>query len=177
MSIKKNIFLTGERRVGKSTLLNKLLDGSSFSVAGFKTLPHFSGDERDGFYFQSMLNGEADLNCHFISRKTSQNAWLSVTETFENQGVENLKKSLKAKPDIILMDELGFLESQALNFQKHVKQCLDSTIPVLGVIKLFRTPFLDSIRERKDVNIIEVTPLNREKIYDFLVGYLQIKKG
>ena len=39
------------------------------------------------------------------------------------------------------MDELGFFESEALNFQKQVLKCLASPIPVLGVIKPLSTPF------------------------------------
>lgn len=165
-----NIFLTGERQAGKSTLLNRVLKEGAYSIAGFKTLPCYSDNERIGFYIENMLGGRVPPKLSFISRKISQDVWVPVVETFEKEGVEILKESLKVKPDIILMDELGFLENEALNFKKHVKYCLDSDILVIGVIKPLNTPFLDSIRSREDVKVIEVKPENREKVYEELLA-------
>jgi nucleoside-triphosphatase len=68
----------------------------------------------------------------------------------------------------IVMDELGFLETGAPRFQAAVMDCLDGDVPILGVIKPDRTPFLDRVRAHKAVHLIEVTLENRAALTDEL---------
>lgn len=65
----------------------------------------------------------------------------------------------------ILMDELGFFEKDSYFFQEKVNQVFDSDKVVIGVIKKRDNPFLNKIRERSDVEIIEITLENREEMY------------
>jgi molybdate transport system regulatory protein len=90
------------------------------------------------------------------------------TEVFETLGVNLLTHCLDNHPDIIVMDELGFLESEATTFQQRVFSCLDAPVPVWGVIKPLSTPFLDGIRERKDVTVLTITIDNRDRLYNEL---------
>ncbi|MCX7708966.1 MAG: nucleoside-triphosphatase [Clostridia bacterium] len=175
--MKKNIFLTGQKQVGKSTLINGALSQNAFAVGGFKTLPHLTHGERDGFFIRSMLPDIVTSENILISRKNSHGGWEAIPATFEQVGVKILEESLKACPQLILMDELGFLENQALNFQRTVMKCLDSPVPILGVIKPVHTPFLDSVRSREDVEVLEITIENREEKYKILGDLLRMCQG
>jgi len=160
----KNIFLTGEIKVGKSTLLNKALQSQNINVLGFKTLPVLENDILTGFTMQSLKTGDTYQD-PYIGKQLPSGAWTAVPETFERYGVNILKAALAAEPDLILMDELGFFESQAREFQKLVHQCLASSIPVLGVIKPISTPFLDAVRAAPNTVLLKITKDNRNERY------------
>jgi len=162
---KKNIFLTGSIKVGKSTLINRLLEDFKGSVKGFKTLPYFKEDEKSGFLLKGFNVQVEPSGLPLICRRTKTGILYGIIETFEGYGVRILQECLETGTDLILMDELGIFETGAQNFQKWVLKCLDSHIPVLGVIKPKSTAFLEGIKKRKDVTIIEVDLRNRDMLY------------
>ncbi|NLC38339.1 MAG: hypothetical protein GX779_03595 [Clostridia bacterium] len=169
----KNIFLTGEKQVGKSTLINRVLKNFSFRTYGFRTMPYFQQKALTGFLMESLRPAITYPKKPFISRKLEDGSWISYPQTFEEFGTSILLDCLESKPDLILMDELGFLENDAPLFQETVLKCLSSKLPVLGVIKAVSTPFLDAIRARDDLLILPVDPANRESRYPQLVQILQ----
>jgi nucleoside-triphosphatase len=169
----KNIFLTGPRQVGKSTAIRKALANfNNLDLRGFKTLPVFEKEVLTGFILES-LNPADTYPQPYVGRQKANGFWQAVPQTFEEFGVKILKEALAAKPDLILMDELGFFESEALNFQKQVLKCLASPIPVLGVIKPLSTPFLKAVRSSPGVLILEINKENREDKYQELVKHLE----
>jgi nucleoside-triphosphatase len=160
----KNIFLTGNIQVGKSTILNSFLTNYSGAIGGFQTKPHFTSENERVYVLKSMnsfskIKEDDKLIC-FPSGKGGR--LLAITDTFEQLGVKILQECLIYEPNLIIMDELGVFETEALNFQEMVHKCLSSSIPVLGVIKNKANPFLDGLRSRKDIIIINVTKENRE---------------
>lgn len=157
----KNIFLTGDIQVGKSTLINKVLENLNIKLGGFKTF----GDNYT-------KNGESDI---VISSVCSDESYIAAhrgncgntvfNDVFNTYGVE----FLKFEADLIIMDELGYLESDAIEFQKAVLNVLDSDKPVLGVVRNKQTPFLDEVRSNKNTELIIVTPKNRDMLYEIVL--------
>lgn len=166
--INTNIFFTGERGVGKSTLLKRLLAGKQLNSGGFKTLPFSHRKIGRGFYL--LASQESPLpapepNRIIALRSHQGRIEKRFTTVFETLGVSLLNDCLEKDIDLIIMDELGFLENEALKFQQAVHRCLNLAIPVWGVIKPMASPFLDSVRERKDVSVFTVTLDNRDQLY------------
>lgn len=154
-----NIMLTGERQIGKSTMINFLLDDFHGEVCGFKTLPD------NGLHYLSDINSENILaENQYICRKSEGGTLEGIASVFDDSGAGILDNCLKKRPDLIIMDELGIFESKAFIFQEKVLECLNSDIPVLGVLKAKSSPFLDLIRKRDDVTIFTMTEKNRSKI-------------
>ncbi|HHY59028.1 MAG TPA: hypothetical protein GX504_00300 [Clostridia bacterium] len=161
-----NLFLTGGIQVGKTTLIKRLIQELGVTVGGFCTARHFAGDRQDGFIIQDITEaGQPGAPFHYIARGSRETGWQPVPETFETVGVQILAQCLETKKDLIIMDELGHLESGAPLFQEMVHRCLSFPVPVLGVLKERSTPFLDSIRQRPDVRLVPVTAANREEQY------------
>ncbi|NLM43911.1 MAG: hypothetical protein GX201_07875 [Clostridiales bacterium] len=158
----KNIFITGNIKVGKSTLLQNVIGELQGTIAGFKTLPIMKDELRLGFIIAPWEYNEEKLHGRYIAKHLSDGNWIIFPKVFDTFGVKILYESLNKNPSLIIMDELGFFESHSFAFQKRVHLCLDSPITVLGVIKPVETPFLNSIRERKDVLILEISESNRE---------------
>lgn len=169
-----NIFLTGERNVGKTTIINKSITslrtkwqnrkGISLKVGGFQT---FEGEEfSQGKSYVYLKSAEGFLDSRFSSAKIalrdkSSFSFKVYTEVFDEEGTFTLNKSTSS--DIIIMDELGFMEKDAKVFQRRVMEILDGDIPVLGVVKLKSNDFLDRVRVHPNVNVITVTEGDRNE--------------
>ena len=133
--IRKHLFLTGEKQVGKSTLLRRLIETRALPCAGFETQPFSLNGERRGF----TLHGRVDMPpyendcicCARIGEKRS----VPVLSVFDENGVRILQKSLSSPAPYILMDELGRLERQAEAFIHEIYACLDSDKRVIGVLQ------------------------------------------
>ena len=74
----------------------------------------------------------------------------------------------RCKKDIIILDELGFFENNSKRFKYKIYELLDSDKIILGTLKDYDCEFLNNIRKRNDISLIEVTKENREKIFDEL---------
>lgn len=156
-----NLFLTGEKQVGKSTIINYFIERNYGKVDGFKTL--VENDPNRKFYMQPLLYEKTCNKEAYIGERIN-NKLISFPETFEKLGVEILTNCLQNQPSIIIMDEIGVMENNASKFQKLVHECLNSSIPVLGVLKNKSTPFLNSIKNRSDVELRTVTVENRDDL-------------
>jgi nucleoside-triphosphatase len=169
------IFLTGERNVGKTTIISRICAGLPFVPAGFRTIAGPRAEGRDqillipfGAETSSALlcpDPKSVVATRFLSEQRME----LYPELFDSTGAGILKASREA-PDtrLIVMDELGFMENDALVFQEEVLRCLDIGIPVLGVVKppQKKTPFLESVRSHPSVRVVEVTTENREAVFE-----------
>ena len=176
-----NIFLTGEKGIGKSTIINRFAKTLDFLPTGFQTLMIRADNDETGNCgldtviirpFKADLpyekNTVIDIDeIGIVATRENQNYMMDVNkEAFDVTGVKLLCASLRAgQTRLIIMDELGFMEKDANIFQAEVFKCLDCEIPVLGVLRKLSTPFLDTIIEREDVLVLEVTDKNRDQLF------------
>lgn len=163
MKNKYHIFLTGEKKVGKSTIIEKVVKEHNIPLVGFKTLPYYEGERFAGYIMKEVGMTQNFSVENKISIVLENGKVFPIIETFEKIGVNIISKAMK-KSKWILMDELGRFETKALNFRRTVLKCLDGDCHVIGVIQDTETDFLDEIRNRKDVILIKVTEENRNEL-------------
>lgn len=166
MSDKKHLFITGERGNGKSYLLNSILNQTKDAT-----------DMSDFFNFNYLISRRTDtpevvIKSNLIddgkeyvigrprtltpvSPKKGNNMTI-VEDGFINCACPAIKKHLMTSADsIFVIDELGYLESSCIPFQENIKSLLDNS-RVLAVIRKQSTEFLDSIKSRADVLLIDI---------------------
>ncbi len=166
----RHILITGNVGVGKSTLIRRLLAALDKPVYGFITLKMAEpGAENWPFYIFPAAQPVSERSCSNANLLGIRGAVKEHhPEIFDSVGT-NLIRS--AKPDgVILMDELGFMESGAAEFQNAVLEALSGDIPVIASVK--NKPgvdFLDKIRSSPNSVIYTVTKENRDALFDEII--------
>lgn len=146
-----HLFLTGEKGVGKSTLIDYLLAGRT--PCGFRTRRVESVLSRPSVHLLTVpdTTPTAD-NLLFYCGAYSP-------ERFDTLGVAALENR---SGDVLLMDELGPAEAGAEKFTAAVLAALDGELPILGVLQQADTPFLRAVARYPRVRLVTVTPQNRD---------------
>lgn len=67
-----------------------------------------------------------------------------------------------------VIDEIGPMELLSESFRQAADSLLVSKTNVLGTIVQRSTPFGDQIKSRSDITLIELTPQNRDEVYNHL---------
>ena len=175
MAEKRHILICGDRGVGKSTLIERLLQASSRPRYGFVTKMAAPGPDgfRPVYIHPADQAPEARVftaeNCVGVCDSRTHQPCLAV---FDTLGVRYIRE---ARPGgILIMDELGFFEAKADDFTAAVLSALGGDIPVLAAVKS-RTdvPFLNAVRAAPKAEVFYITPDNREALYQRLLPVMQ----
>ena len=166
MSDKKHLFITGERGNGKSYLLNSILNQleETMDMSDFFNLNYLLSRRTDTPEVVIKSNLIDDGKEYVIGRprtltpvppKNGNNMTI-VEDGFINCACPAIMKHLMTSDDsVFVIDELGYLESSCGEFQEHIRTLLDNS-RVLAVIRKQSTEFLDSIKSRSDVLLIDI---------------------
>lgn len=149
-----HLFLTGENGAGKSTLLQWLLERKPRRLGGFRTVK--TNAVFAGHYTVHMLKiaeneQPSTENLLFFCDLGMDE---TTVEHFDWLGCLALEESRDA--ELLVMDELGPHEGEALRFQEAVLHALDGEIPILGVLQKADTPFLRRVASHPKVQLLEI---------------------
>ena len=160
MNKKSHLFLTGEKGVGKSTLLKKLLEGRGDRIGGFLTVRSaqaFPG--KISLHMLSPKGGEVPAEENFLCFCPPRGD-AAAAERFDRLGCAALERG----GEIIVMDELGPAEARAEAFQAMVQELLEGSVPVYGVLQKTDSPLYRMITTHPNVCLLEVTAENRDAL-------------
>lgn len=164
MSDKKHLFITGDRGSGKSYLLNNILNQIEETMDMSDFFNYLLSRRTDTPEVVIKSNLIDDGKEYVIGRPRTLtpvspkkgNNMTSVENGFINCACPAIKKHLMTSADsVFVIDELGYLESSCIPFQENIKNLLDNS-RVLAVIRKQSTEFLDSIKSRSDVLLIDI---------------------
>ena len=167
------IFVTGPVGVGKSTLLKRVIDfcAHESKIYGFCT-EKVSDSGRTGslgkVFIYPALGPPCQDDEHCVADILSLNSFNIHTAVFETRGIALLSDIPQGS--VVMMDELGFLESTAPEFCKKVFEIISGNYIVLGAIKPVARPFLDAVRTNPSVSLFEITEQNRDSAAKELIS-------
>lgn len=160
LSGKKHLLLTGGRGVGKSTLFAQLLPLLSQScllsdkaTSVFPADIHTRAVPGEGVYLQC-VNKVLQIGSFDVSLPGTENKMRPNRQALEAAAgcLERLALSSK---DWIAIDEIGYLESDCAEYCQALRQ-LFHTKHVLAVLRKQKLPFLEELKSRSDVCVIDL---------------------
>lgn len=159
----KKLLLTGRPGCGKTTLIKRMVNQLALPADGFYTEEIREGRERVGFKIVT-LDGQEALLAHvnFRTRQRVGKYGLHLSG-LESIGVGGLRNAIHARR-LLVLDEIGPMEIRSAIFRSVVEEALDSGTPILATISARPLPFINTIKKRRDVTVIEVRGDNREQL-------------
>ncbi|MFC1715808.1 NTPase [Candidatus Poribacteria bacterium] len=156
----KNILITGNPGVGKTTLIRSIISKLNISAGGFYTAEvRDENGKRWGFKIISLDGQEDVLASVDIISPHRVGKYCVNAEAMDRVGVPAVRNALK-DDEVIVIDEIGRMELTSKRFRDVVAQALDSRKPVLGTIAIKNTHFTKKAREREDTRVIRLTRAN-----------------
>jgi nucleoside-triphosphatase len=167
-----HILLTGEIQIGKSTVIKKTLSLLNLPYGGFCT--YFGPDRANPDRYLYINDAAAPPSygaLHVVARFQDSAMPEAYPERFNTLGVQYISEA-RQKARLIILDECGSLEWKADAFQNEILSTLEGSIPVLGVIKLSASGWVDKLRHHPNVTLITVDQTNRNTLPPLLSGML-----
>lgn len=139
-----HILIVGSNDAGKSTLIEKLLQTVSQPVYGFLTKkePPDRVGGAEPVYIHG-VSGERNYTQHNLVGTCTDQRSTRFPEAFE-RAVHYLEGIPEGS--ILVMDELGVMETDARAFCSAVLECLDGDNLVIASVRDKNSPFLDAVR-------------------------------
>ncbi|MFW9927710.1 MAG: NTPase [Candidatus Thorarchaeota archaeon] len=159
----QNILLTGRPGIGKTTAIRRITEKiEPIRVGGFFSYEIRESGKRVGFAIET-FSGEKGILAHVnLNTRYRVGKYQVSVEDIDSVIIPELQKAREEK-EIIIIDEIAKMELFSKMFAPEVRKCLD-TGRVVGTIQERRVPFLDEVKHRPDVSILELTPSNRDAI-------------
>ncbi len=166
--MKVNLLITGPPGCGKTTVLQRaaeMLEGEGLEVGGIVCPEIRERGRRKGFEIVD-LRGERGVLSH-VSLASSDVPRISRYGV-NLRDVERIsKEALSRDVDLYLIDEIGPMEMKSPVFRQEVGRILDLSIPVVAAIhQRASTGFAGEVKSRDDVELVVVTPQNRDSLPD-----------
>lgn len=153
--------------MGKSTLLRRLARGSGKTFGGFSTV--FRGERgKPGAALCLVPFGEeAGTADSAVCAVFGEDGRKALPEVFDTVGTRLIRAAAEdPSVDVIVMDELGFLESEAAVFRRAVLEAMRGEKPVWSVVRHGERPgeLCSLWRDAPVGRIVVVTEENRERL-------------
>ena len=164
--IVKNIFLTGAPSSGKTTIIKKIIKALDNRCCGFYTEEVREKDRRIGFLMKT-LDGKKG----FLAHQDIESDFYIRRYGVSISNIEEIAvPSIMPEADtIIILDEIGKMECFSEKFKEAALAALDSDNIVVGTITLGGGYFIQAVKSREDINIIEVTKENRNDLPEIIL--------
>ena len=163
----RNVLLVGRPGVGKTTLIERIVQGLSrdgIPASGFLTAEvRDAQGVRQGFRYRTLSGTEG-----WLARRGAEAAYRVGSYGVNLEGLERDAVS-EIDPNavdagLIIIDEIGKMESFSRIFRGAVERALDSGHPVLASVSSSAGGWIGRVRDREDARLLEVTEQNRDEL-------------
>ena len=165
---KRHLIITGWRRKGKTTLFNKIT--ALISKDG-KTLPGLTSymvPQINVLLRNNLTGQEGIVGIHCPEKAEIGKNMIAYSDGFYSVGIPALKDIMQNGGEWFSMDEIGFLESNELAFQKMLLKAMEEKhlIAVVRKTEKGKVPFIDCLLSREDVYILDLDQYDTTEYWD-----------
>jgi nucleoside-triphosphatase len=170
------LFLTGVPGVCKTTLICAIVKRlDELTCAGFYTEEKRQRGQRAGFRIVTLTGQEATLAS--LGRKAPTVGRYSIhIEEFEALVLSHLDPET-TPADLYVIDEIGKMELLSSKFRSKIVDLLAQPTDLLATIARRSEGFIEQIKRRNDVELIEVTRKNRDHLPEDIERKIKTELG
>lgn len=172
----KNIIIAGLPQIGKSTLLKSVLDSYDGMITGLITTEIKENNKRTGFtmgsyYRKGAPNPFAKTIAHidFDSNIKVSKYCVNLSE-INKQSLQQWRTGFTPQY-LVYMDEVGEMQLYSQVFTELVQKYLDMpNVCIMTVSEKYKCDFIDDIKKRADIELIELTLENRDSMKEYILN-------
>lgn len=165
----KHVLIVGRPGVGKTTLIKHLVQALRHrAIEGFITEEARENEQRVGFWL-SPLDGRQMLLAHRQLKTGVRVGIYHVNPSVLEQVAVPVIYRAMAHARLLFLDELGRMELCSKAFEEAVLQAFDRGPSVVATASVAPILFLNSLKRRRDVELIPLTPANRDLVEEELL--------
>ena len=155
ISRKKHIFITGARGIGKTTLFEQLKVFLNINKSEFPGITTYAIPKKCVILKDNLTGKEMEIGRFILQEDKEEMMMQPISEGFKKLGIQALTRALQSDSVWASIDEIGYLESGDIEFQNAIRNILDKK-HVLAVLRKQNIPFLNELKSREDVYIIDL---------------------
>lgn len=165
--------LIGAPGVGKSTLIRRVLAELNRPVFGFVTKKEDAlADGEMGSPIYIYKAGEPHIRTKDnLAGYCKDKRPTAFGETFDRFAL-HLNAPVPAG-DVVVMDEIGTMETSSKDFCSAVLKLLDGDAPVIAAVKNKDKEFLKTVRSHPNAVCFHITEENREALYEEVLAFIK----
>jgi len=161
-SLDMRILLTGSPGIGKTTVIHRILrDLRGIKCAGFYTEEKRYSGQRRGFWIRTLDGEEGTLASIGYGRGPRVGRYMVHVEEFERLVLSRINPEYSTA-ELYVIDEIGKMELMSKRFREGVINLLASKSNLLATVAKRGKGFLDQLKGRNDVELIEVRRETRD---------------
>ena len=170
------LFLTGNAGVGKTTLIRAIAERlEGIRCAGFYTEEIRRSGQRMGFKLITLDGHKATL-ASLGNQQPTVSKYSVHVEQFEKLVLPVLDP-VPTPADLYVIDEIGKIELLSHPFRTMIGELLKQPANIVATISKKGDGFVNQIKRRRDVEVIEVTRNNRDELTDKLARRINVALG
>jgi nucleoside-triphosphatase len=159
------LLLTGRPGVGKTTAIRRVAARLGELAGGFYTEEVRVQGRRTGFRLVALDGAEGTLASVNSSGPYRVGKYMVHREDLERVGVAALQRALaQPRVRVAVIDEIGKMELFSPGFCRAVLDALAGPKAVLGTVMAGSQPWVDALKARPDVMLVELTRDNRQEM-------------
>ncbi|MGQ9561154.1 MAG: nucleoside-triphosphatase [Candidatus Oleimicrobiaceae bacterium] len=168
------IILTGEKGVGKSSIVRSLLTRTSCAVGGFLSEPVTASAQRVAYELVDLQTGERQIFARRVPWSCAPRGgpFLVDRGVFEGFGAHIVRGACR-HADLVVMDEIGCMEDGCPAFRKAVTRCLASGVPALAVVQQGECAFVKELLAAFRHDIVPVSAGEEERVWAIVLAKLR----
>jgi nucleoside-triphosphatase len=158
----RNIFVTGPPQCGKSTLIERVVRKIQTPTTGFYTRELRKKGKRVGFSITTMDGKEGVLAHQHIRSPYKVGKYGVNLDHIDRIAVPSMIPS--KSEEIIVIDEIGKMECFSPLFRQTLMKILDSENPIIASIAQKGDRFIQEIKQREDILLLQISEKNRDEM-------------
>ncbi len=167
-----NIFITGSKKCGKSTLLTSVLKELNTSYEGFITLPFEEYHNGNTYKLVDIKTGVSAPISHFNGEN-----FLPVKHTFDTHGLTVVSNSVLSRAKLLVFDEIGRFERNSKEFLNEITKAFNSNKTAIAVLKKEELPHITEYKQRKDSVLFDLDEVeNIDTVKQIILNLLRQKE-